>query len=86
MKHRFIDLTKVFFRRTEGRLRVLRAIRLLKIHLNNYVKMAFSDARDAENEFAWPITTWKHRFIDLNKAFLYTFRMQIFNSEDLSPT
>jgi hypothetical protein len=36
----------------------------LKHHLSEFVQVAFFDAQDAENDFAWPFDTLKHRFID----------------------
>jgi hypothetical protein len=38
----------------------------MKHHFRDLVQVAFLDAQDAENEFAWPFITWKHRFIDFN--------------------
>jgi hypothetical protein len=32
------------------------------------VQVAFFDAQDAENEFAWPFDTMKHSFIDFIKV------------------
>jgi hypothetical protein len=32
------------------------------------VKIGFMDTRDAENDFAWPSDTFKHRFIDFTKV------------------
>jgi hypothetical protein len=52
----------------EGTLWVLRAIRLLKLHFSNVVLVAFFDAKDAENEFAFALDTLKHRFIDFTKV------------------
>jgi hypothetical protein len=36
----------------------------LKHHLGVFLQVAFFDAQDAENEFAWTFVTFKHRFID----------------------
>jgi hypothetical protein len=58
-----------FFRRTEGRLRVFRTIRFLKHHLSAFVQIAFYDAQDTGNEFAWHFDTLKHRFIDNQNRF-----------------
>jgi hypothetical protein len=49
-----------FLRRPEGRLRVLRAIHLLKTPLKRHSKSVFSMHGD---DFAWPLVTLKHRFL-----------------------
>jgi hypothetical protein len=40
----------------------------LKRHLSYFVKIAFFDARVAENDFAWHFDSLKHRFIDFTKV------------------
>jgi hypothetical protein len=40
----------------------------LKHHLSNFVRLAFFDAQDVENEFAWTFHTLNHRLIDFNKV------------------
>jgi hypothetical protein len=40
----------------------------LKRHLSDFMKVTFFDSGDAENEFAWPFDTLKHRFIDFTEV------------------
>jgi hypothetical protein len=40
----------------------------MKHHLSDFVQVAFFDALDAENDFAWPFDTSKYRFIELTKV------------------
>jgi hypothetical protein len=40
----------------------------LKHHLSDFVQVAFFDARNAENNFTWPLDTFEHRFIDITKV------------------
>jgi hypothetical protein len=39
----------------------------LKHLLIDSVQVAFLDAQEAKNEFAWPFDTLKHRFVDFTK-------------------
>jgi hypothetical protein len=59
-----------FLRRSEGRLWVLRAFRLLKKILKRLQKVTFFDSRNADNNFVWPIPTLKNRFIDFVEVVL----------------
>jgi hypothetical protein len=34
----------------------------MKHHFRDFVRFAFLDALDAENDFAWPIVTFEHNF------------------------
>jgi hypothetical protein len=56
-----------FLRRPEGRLWLLRAIRLLKTSLKRHRKNSFFRCPGCRNDFAWPFYTFKHRFIDITK-------------------
>jgi hypothetical protein len=47
------------------------AIRLLKHHLSDFVKVAFYDALNTENDFKWPFNAMKHRFIVFYKVVFY---------------
>jgi hypothetical protein len=58
----------------------------LKNHLSIFVHVAFFDARDAENNYAWPLNFLKHRLIDFNKDVFKTSRRPIMNSQCHSPT
>jgi hypothetical protein len=40
----------------------------LKHRFREFVQVSFLEAQDAENDFAWPFDTLKHRFIDINKV------------------
>jgi hypothetical protein len=42
-------------------------IAYLKHHLSDFVQVAFFDSQDAENEYALPFDTFKHRFIEFTK-------------------
>jgi hypothetical protein len=57
LNHRFIDFNSLFLRHSEGKLRVLRAIRLLKNHFREFVQNAFSNANNLRNAFEWPLDT-----------------------------
>jgi hypothetical protein len=41
---------------------------ILTHHFCGFVQAALLDAQDAENEFAWPFDTLKHRFIEFTKV------------------
>jgi hypothetical protein len=64
-------------RRPESRLNFFKVISLLKNHYRKFVQVAFLDAEDAENDFAWFFDTFKYRFIDFTKVVLKTYRTQI---------
>jgi hypothetical protein len=70
--HRFHQRRSL--RRSEGRLRVRRTIRLLKTSLNDHIQVASFDAQDAEYEFAWPFDNLKHLFIDFTKGVFWDFQ------------
>jgi hypothetical protein len=40
----------------------------MAVRLSEFVKVAFFDAHDAENDFAWLFETLKHCFIDFTKV------------------
>jgi hypothetical protein len=40
----------------------------LKQHLSDFDQVAFFDAQEAQNVFAWVFDNLKHRFIDFNKV------------------
>jgi hypothetical protein len=75
-----------FLKRSEGRLRVLRDIRLLKTSLMRPRLSRFFYVQNAENGFVWPYDTFKHHFIDFIKVVFKTSRRQIMSSQDNSPT
>jgi hypothetical protein len=52
----------------EGRLFVLSPFAYLKHHLRKFFQVTFFHDQDAENEFAQPFNTLKHRFIDFTKV------------------
>jgi hypothetical protein len=56
-----------FLRRKEGRLWVLRAIRLLKTSFPRLRQYAPLNAQNVENGFEWPFDIFKHR-IDITKV------------------
>jgi hypothetical protein len=56
-------------RRPEVRLRVPRAIRLLKTSHKQILPSRFFDDKNAQNEFALPFDTLKRRIIDFTKFF-----------------
>jgi hypothetical protein len=39
----------------------------MKHNFRDFVQVAFLDAQEAENDFAWPFDILNHRFIDLTK-------------------
>jgi hypothetical protein len=41
----------------------------LKYHFRDFLQVAFLDAQDAENNFAWPLNSLKHAFIDIKFPF-----------------
>jgi hypothetical protein len=78
LKHPFIDLKKSrFLRLPEDR---FWPFSYLKNHLS-IVQLAFFDAQDAQNEYAWPFDLLKHRLIDFNKVVFKTSRRPIMNSQ-----
>jgi hypothetical protein len=56
---------KSFISRSEGKLWVFRAFRLLKISLKRLHESHFLRFPDSGNKFEWPIDNLKHRFIDI---------------------
>jgi hypothetical protein len=42
----------------------------LKHHLSDFNQVAFFNARDSENDIAWPFDTLKHSFVDFTCRFL----------------
>jgi hypothetical protein len=68
LKHRFIDHQSRFLTREEGRLRFLRAFRLLKTSLKQLRPSRFFDAQESRSEMEWPFDNLKHRSIDFTKV------------------
>jgi hypothetical protein len=62
---------KMFLKRPEGILLVLRAIRQHKMSVERLRPCRFFDAQDAENIFTWPFNSMNHGFIVLNKFVFY---------------
>jgi hypothetical protein len=82
--HRFHESR--FLRLKDGRLGVLRPIRLLESSLPLLRSSSFINSQDAENEFTWPFDTMKHCFIDLTKVVFKSSRRQIMTSHGLYRT
>jgi hypothetical protein len=59
---------KSHFETPEGRQCVLRTIRLIKTSLPPPRPRRFLDAKEVQHDFAWPIDTLTHRFIDFNQV------------------
>jgi hypothetical protein len=74
MKQRFTDITKVDFQdvQLEGYVFSV-SFAYLKHHLRDFVQVVFFDSQDAENYFAWPVGSFKHRYIDFNILVFKTF-------------
>jgi hypothetical protein len=77
LKHHFVVCTKVYLRRSEGRLWILWAIDRHKNHLSDFVQAAFFDALYSEYESSLPFVTMKHPFIDITKVVFKTSRKRI---------
>jgi hypothetical protein len=73
-RHRETSLHRLhhsFFKTSRRHYDFLGPFAYLKHHLSDFVKIAFFDARDAENDFEWHFDTLKHRFIDFTKVVFY---------------
>jgi hypothetical protein len=53
----------------------------LKHHFRDFVQVAFLDAKNEENDFARPMGTLKHRFIDITKFFFNSSGRLIMSSQ-----
>jgi hypothetical protein len=56
-----------FFKTYRKKIMSSQGHRVLKTSLKRLRPSLFFDAMDAENEFAWPLDTLKHRIIDFTK-------------------
>jgi hypothetical protein len=76
-----------FLLRSEGRLWIHRANRLLKSCLKQLRRSRFFlDVQEAQNEFVWPFDSRKYCYIDFTKVVFKTSRSQIMRSHGHSPT
>jgi hypothetical protein len=53
LKHRFNDLTEVGFKTSRRHIISFRTIRLMEHHLSYFIKVAFLDTQDVENETSY---------------------------------
>jgi hypothetical protein len=70
LKRHFVVCTKLYLRRSEGRLWMIWAIDRHKNHLSGFVQAAFFDALYSEYESSLPFVNMKHPFIDITKVVL----------------
>jgi hypothetical protein len=66
LKHRFIQFTSRILRRPE----ISGPFAFLNHYLSDFVEVSFFYDQDAENMFAWPFDTIKHRFMEFTCLFL----------------
>jgi hypothetical protein len=72
-------------RLSDGRLCVIRAIRLLKLSLKRLHSSGFFDAQVAKIEFVWTFDPLKNRFIIFTKV-LFPSRRHTMSSQCLLPS